>query len=754
MPYVYPPQALIRLASEPALTPTTSTTASPTATALAADAAGRLQRGWPGLAAGLLLAPSLEPGSAAAAANAAALFTSQPYECEFRDYTPSLFAGGGGGGFGGGGGAGGGGSLSLRTPAFMMSQVRDGWDSFQATGWCGAWLLPGLIPACSTCVNALDVQSTQHGLEFERTRTLLQDASQGGGYFRGRQRPPRGLLRATASVSFNPTVSLSLTGAGGGPFAAPLGGGGGGGGGASQASGGGAAFLGPSLAAAAQGGGGSQQGLAGASQQHGYSLGADGSSGGGTSGGDVVRLVARSRAYVGGGNGGAGDTKPGGGGANFAARLRGMRAHQARQLRMGSLRRHGRAARVSLLRSYRTGELPDTLSLRLGESFLRPLAALVEADATAATAALAALTAAVLEEGNTAAGSEAAAEAAADVPAAGAAEPAGSSGAAAAAGGDDGSLVILRQQQPQHASSAEQRRAAAERERAERRRAAQQRGLHAALAAGFGCRPTAPAFVAALQAVAARFAEAALQPASLNGTFPPPGQPATAGGADAAADSEAAAAGAVAAPPPPLLLLQPADVLAAAGACGGQQAAALLLETQQAALEERGRRLQEQQQQQQKKQQQQAAAAGGRSGGSSSSRAARAAANAVQAVQIGLHDTLEALAVAYGDLGESDVAAAARAGLLLCPVTAAALAAEAAGRPRLAVRRLGQAQAAAEMVQVRACKAQSRDVNARGSLRRTSLLTSTAVALTPGVGTSCAKAVASLPCRFPDPHLT
>ena len=54
----------------------------------------------------------------------------------------------------------------------------------------------------------------------------------------------------------------------------------------------------------------------------------------------------------------------------------------------------------------------------------------------------------------------------------------------------------------------------------------------------------------------------------------------------------------------------------------------------------------------------------------------------------------------YGELDEQDVVLGARRRLLQCPGSFQVLAAEAAGRPRLAVRRSGQLTAALELLQV------------------------------------------------------
>ncbi|GFR45331.1 hypothetical protein Agub_g6699, partial [Astrephomene gubernaculifera] len=216
--------ALLRLAAHPLLLPSSS-------------AAARLHARWPATACALLLAPALP-----LTANDQPLYTSQPYECTFRDYTPSiglLY----GGGFGGSAL-----SSALRTPAFLTTQDMYGSRS-------------------------------------------------------PRRRLPPGMMRATATHHFVPTLSLS---AAGDVFAA------------------------------------------GSSSSWPYGMASN-----------SLDLAARSREssirYV----------------RNVA--IRGM---QQRQLLQMAMRRHGRAARLRLFRSYRSGELPDTLSVRVS-SFLRPLAGVV-----------------------------------------------------------------------------------------------------------------------------------------------------------------------------------------------------------------------------------------------------------------------------------------------------------------------------------------------------------------------------------------
>ncbi len=83
---------------------------------MVSEAAARFLARWPNVACLMLLEPSL-----ALTDNDKPLYTSQPYECTFRDYTPSLGLYGGGGTLGGGTAA----AAALRTPAFLLTQV--GW---------------------------------------------------------------------------------------------------------------------------------------------------------------------------------------------------------------------------------------------------------------------------------------------------------------------------------------------------------------------------------------------------------------------------------------------------------------------------------------------------------------------------------------------------------------------------------------------------------------------------------------------------
>ncbi|GIL42486.1 hypothetical protein Vafri_455, partial [Volvox africanus] len=177
------------------------------------------------------------------------------------------------------------------------------------------------------------------------------------------------------------------------------------------------------------------------------------------------------------------------------------------------------------------------------------------------------------------------------------------------------------------------------------------RALHGALVAAFAARPAAPLYVTALQAIATRFIDA---------------------------DGVATAP----------LLLPTADLTAAAAANSGYEATAVLLEAQQS-VQEKGLEAHNA-----------AAAATAAAGGSDvydrsgpmPAAAAKRAANA-------LSTTLEALAHVYIELDEQDVVLAVRRRLLQCPGTFAMLMAEAAGRPRLAVRRAGQLSAALDLLQ-------------------------------------------------------
>ncbi|EFJ51181.1 hypothetical protein VOLCADRAFT_87995 [Volvox carteri f. nagariensis] len=452
---------------------------------LVSEAASRLLIRWPNVACALLLEPSL-----ALTDNDQPLYTSQPYECTFRDYTPSLglLYGGGVGGttalgmYGGGTAA----AAALRTPAFLLTQ--DMYGSYTGAAAAAA-----------------------------------------------ARRRPLGLLRATATAHFVPTVTLSVTGD---VFAAS--------GGVALDSTYGTGTASQSTAVAA---GAPTQSVAAALPP---SYG----------GNRTVRLAARRQQS----------------GSRYA-RTAAIRGLQQRELSLRAARHEGRASRVRLFRSYRTGELPDTLSVRVA-SFLRPLAGVVEVDGPAATAALAAIVEAV-------------------------------AAAAAAAAAPVG---------PQ-----------------------QRRELLDALAVAFAARPAAPSYVTALQAMAARLIDA--------------------GGA------------AVAAP----LLLLPADLTAAAAASGGYQAAAVLLEAQQAVQE---RELDTAK-----------AAANASSSGSG-----RYSTAIVKRASAGLSATLEAVAHVYGELDEQDIVLGTRRRLCLCPGSFAMLAAEAAGRPRLAVRRAGQLTAALDLL--------------------------------------------------------
>ncbi|GFR45332.1 hypothetical protein Agub_g6700, partial [Astrephomene gubernaculifera] len=120
---------------------------------------------------------------------------------------------------------------------------------------------------------------------------------------------------------------------------------------------------------------------------------------------------------------------------------------------------------------------------------------------------------------------------------------------------------------------------------------------------------------------------------------------------------------------------------------------ALLLESQQAVQERDLQRLKE-------------LAASASSSGATVTAAATAEKRAAAAVTA----TLEALTHVYGELDEMNVVAAARRRLLLCPGSFTALAAEAAGRPRLAVRRLGQLAEALERLKARGPAAASERV--------------------------------------------
>ncbi|GIL42484.1 hypothetical protein Vafri_452, partial [Volvox africanus] len=268
--------ALLRLASHPALS-SFSNTAAPAA--VVSESASRLLARWPNVACALLLQPSLMLTE-----NDQPLYTSQPYECTFRDYTPSLGLYGGGGTLIGSGGTAA--AAALRMPAFLLTQDMYG----------------GGVPAPLA------------------------------------RRRPHGLIRATATAHFVPTMSLSNIGDVFAPAAVASGGSGGGGGSTT-----GASTVSQSLSSASMA-------EASATQRYG-------------SGGDrTVRLAARSQQS-----------------SSRYARNAAIRGMQQREMSMRAIRRHGRTARVQLFRSYRTGELPDTLSVRV-LSFLRPLAGVVETD--------------------------------------------------------------------------------------------------------------------------------------------------------------------------------------------------------------------------------------------------------------------------------------------------------------------------------------------------------------------------------------
>ncbi|GIM07948.1 hypothetical protein Vretimale_12030, partial [Volvox reticuliferus] len=476
--------ALLRLASHPALS-SSSNTAAPTA--VVSESASRLLARWPNVACALLLQPSLVLTD-----NDQPLYTSQPYECTFRDYTPSLGLYGGVGTLASGSGTAA--AAALRTPAFL----------------------------------------------------LTQDMYGGGGTATLTRRRPHGLIHATATSHFVPTMSLSAIGD---VFAPPA-----------PAATGGSTLVGASSVT---------QSVPSASMAESatprYGSGSH----------RTVRLAARSQQS-----------------SSRYSRTAAIRGMQQRELSMRAIRRHGRTARVQLFRSYRTGELPDTLSVRV-LSFLRPLAGVVETDGPAAIAALAALAAAL---------------------------------AAAATGG--GTDAVSRPSL---------------------------RVLHDALLGAFAARPAAPSYVTALQAVATRFIDAD-------------------GGGGATAP----------------LLLSTADLTAAAAANSGYGATAVLLEAQQSALEK---------ELEARSNAAAAATAAATAAGSdlydrSGSRVAAAAKRAA----IGLSTTLEALAHLYAELDEQDVVFAVRRRLLQCPGTFAMLTAEAAGRPRLAVRRAGQLRVALDLL--------------------------------------------------------
>ncbi len=186
-------------------------------------------------------------------------------------------------------------------------------------------------------------------------RLPAQELLGGGG--RSRRRGPPGMLRATqaaANYTVVPTMSLSL-----GP--AP---------GASQATQ--AATQSHAHAHTQRPGPAGQQTQGPADTQAQGSVSSSQYSGSATaSASQTVRLTARTREL---GN----------------AQARAIAGHRRRAQAKMAQSRAARAAAVTLYRRYRTGELPDTTSVRV-TSFLLPLYGIAAADAPTATAALAAV---------------------------------------------------------------------------------------------------------------------------------------------------------------------------------------------------------------------------------------------------------------------------------------------------------------------------------------------------------------------------